>query len=179
MTRRSGWVLPMAVALIAAACSVSDTLPPPNCESSPTSALISGQSVPTASFLICLDTLPTGWEVDEVRIGDEGTVVVFDSDRAGASAARLRFEESCDIGEATPTPTEFEGTSRYEWILGLSPGFRANRYYRFVGGCVTWEFDFDDEAPAAMSVELGNALQLVDRRTINDQLRETFVDEDL
>ena len=176
-------LLPSALAVLAmtvgAACSVSETLSAPHCDSSSSSVLISGQSVPTAEFLVCFDTIPTGWEVASVNVGHDGTFVLFHSDRAGGAAAQFRYEESCDIGDATSTPTEFDRTSRYEWIREVEPRFKANRYYRFEGGCVTWEFDFDADAPAALAVELGSSLQLVDREMVNEDMRQEFVDEDL
>lgn len=168
-------------ALIAAtvACSVAETMPAPHCTSDSSSVLIMAQSVPSASLLACFDPLPAGWEVKTVDIGHDGTTVVFDSDRAGDSAARFSYEATCDIGEATPTPSDLAGTNRYEWIRSVAPRFDAMRFYRFAGGCVTWEFDFDEDAPSAMSVELGSTLQLVDRRQVNEDFRRDFVGEDL
>lgn len=184
MTRRTNPALLASVfaalaLVVGAACSVSENLSAPRCDSSSSSVLISGQSVPTAEFLVCFDTIPAGWEVASVDIGHNGTFVVFHSDRAGGAAAQFRYEESCDIGEATSIPTEFDRTSRYEWILEVDPRFRANRYYRFEGGCVTWEFDFDADASAALAVELGSSLQFVDREMVNNDMRQEFVDKDL
>ena len=167
------------VLAVGSACSVSETLDAPRCTSNSSEVLISAQSVPTASLLVCFDTLPTGWSVGTVGIGDAGTTVVFDSDRAGPSAARFQYAATCDIGDATQTPTDFERADRFEWVQEVQPRFRANRYYRFEGGCVIWEFDFDSDAPAAMAVELGHSLQFVDRAEVNADMRAVFVDEDL
>lgn len=166
------------IGLSSAACSVQEALHAPSCDGS-SEVLISGQSVPTAELLLCFEPLPAGWHTTHVDIGHHGTFITFDSDRAGGAAARFRYEESCDIGEATETPTEFERTTRYEWILGVESGFQARRYYRFEGGCITWSFDFDAETPAAMAVELGNTLRLVPRDEVNAQFRDEFIDEDL
>lgn len=141
--------------------------------------LIGAQSVPTASLLPCFGALPRGWEIETVDISHAGTTIRFDSDRAGNSAARFRYAPSCDIGEATPSPTEFERTRRYDWILEVQPRFRERRFYRFEGGCATWDFDFDHDVTSAMALELGNSLQLLDRATVNDDLHRSFVDEDL
>lgn len=178
---RGGSSLLVALALcLGTACSVSETLPLPSCSTDSSTVLISAQSVPSAAYLVCFETLPNGWEVGEVDIGHDGTHVVFHSDRAGASAARFHFEAACsDLGVATSTPTDYDQTTRFEWIIDVDPGFRANRYYRFDGGCVTWQFDFDRDAPAALSVELGNTLRFVDRETVNADFRANFVDEDL
>ena len=180
MTRRCTSLLMAVAVFVGSACSVSETLRLPSCSSDSSTVLISAQSVPTAAYVVCFDTIPTGWEVDEVNIGNNGTHVVFHSDRAGDSAAIFHYEAACDdLGDATPTPTDYDQTTRFEWIIDVDSGFRANRYYRFDGGCVTWQFDFDADAPAALSVELGNALQLFDRETVNADFRANFVDEDL
>ena len=180
MCRAVGLVVLLSFAMsIGSSCSVSETLDAPRCSPNSSEVLISAQSVPTASLLACFDTLPTGWSVGTVDIGDQGTVVVFDSDRAGPSAARFRYTAACEIGAATQTPSDFERADRFEWIKEVQPRFRANRYYRFDGGCVIWEFDFDHDAPAAMAVELGHSLQFVDRAEVNADMRAVFVDEDL
>ena len=44
---------------------------------------------------------------------------------------------------------------------------------------MTWAFDFNPDAPAAMAVELGSTLQFIDRKQANEDLRRVFVDEDL
>ncbi len=171
--------LVVIIVLGVTSCSVQEALRSPTCDESSSSVLISAQSVPTAEFVVCFEPLPAGWEVTNVDIDQAGTFITFDSDRAGGAAARFRYEESCDTGEATETPTEFERTTRHEWIVGVEHGFQAHRYYRFEGGCVTWSFDFDADTPAAMAVELGNTLQLIDRDELNAGFRESFIDEDL
>lgn len=170
---------PTLLASLASACSVAETLVAPYCEGDSSSALIGAQAVPTSALIPCFGPLPAGWERSTVDISQDGAFVVFDSDRAGQGAARFAFTEACEPGDAVPTPTEYEGTQRFELVREVSPGFRAERFYVFDGGCVTWEFDFDDATPSAMSVELGNALQLVDRDVVNDNIRREFVDEEL
>ena len=56
---------------------------------------------------------------------------------------------------------EDDGGFEYADEPTVEPGFEASRFYRFPGGCVTWEFDFDDDAPSAMSVELQPYRQFV------------------
>lgn len=160
------------------ACSVSETLVAPYC-SGDTSALIGAQSVPSAQLLPCFEPLPTGWERRSVDVTHDGTVVTFDSDRAGLAAARFTFAESCEPGDAVATPSEYVETRRFELVHEVDPGFRAERFYVFEGGCVTWEFDFSDAAPSAMSVQLGSTLQLQDRDAVNDAFRREFLDVEL
>jgi hypothetical protein len=178
MTRRVLLAL-LALILVASACSVSETLTEPWCSRDSGTAWIAAQSVPTAQLLPCFDPLPTGWETERVTINNTGTIVTFDSDRAGGAAARFTFSDTCDIGDAVSTPSEYAETERFELVLEVSPQFRAKRHYRFEGGCVTWDFDFDASTPSAISVELGQSMRLPTRKEVNDYMRLNFIDEEL
>lgn len=176
--RRVPFVLVVALALVGLSCSVDRALPPPSCLSGD-SGLIVAQSVPGAELVPCLGELPAGWSVDAVDITESGTHIRFDSDRAGESAARLHYENSCDPGPAVAIPVGPEGTDAFESIERLQPGFKGSRYFTFRGGCVWWEFDFDDGVSAALSVDLGTSLELVTRVAVNEGIRESFIDEEL
>ena len=176
MRRRIVAVL-LCLTVLAVSCSTSDTLAEPQCLGG--SSLIAAQSVPSAQLLPCFDPLPAGWETESVQINNSGTTVAFESDRAGDSAARFTFTETCDIGDAVSTPSEWEDTERFELILEVSPRFRAKRHYRFDGGCVSWDFDFDAAASSGLSVELGQAMVFLTRREVSDNIRSSFIDEEL
>lgn len=178
---RPGGGLLAVVASIAVltGCSVAEHLTAPFCEGQSSSAIIAVQSVPSATLVPCLDPLPAGWEVARTDIDETGTTVLLDSDRAGAGAARFHFVASCDPTGAIEVPSVHPDTARYELVHSVGPRFRSDRFHVFTGGCVWWEFDFDPEAPAALSVELGNTLQLASRQEVNAVLRETFVDAEL
>lgn len=175
--RRVG-ALVIAVCLLGAACSVQSATPLPSCTEGG-SGLIAAQSVPSATLLPCVGSLPDGWTADAVDVNQDRTIIRFDSDRAGEDAAVLRFTESCDIGPAVSTPSDHDGAQRFDDIQRLQPSFKARRLYVFEGGCVTWLFDFDRGVSATQSVAIGDSLTLVPRQLVNDQLRATFVDEEL
>jgi len=168
----------LALGLLITACSIEDALPAPDCIDGNTVNL-GAQSVPTAELVPCFDPLPDGWTVDNVRIDQDGTEVRFDSDRAGDDAAIFHYTEACDIGDAVGAPSEQEGADRFEYIERVDPGFRAQRYYVFPGGCIRWEFDFGEDATAALSIELGDRLRTVTRDALNERIRESFLDERL
>lgn len=161
-----------------AACSVQDTLPPPDCVDGG-SGLIVAQSVPSASLVPCFQDLPAGWEFASVLVNEEHTVVTLDSDRVGDEAAVLRLEESCDTSGAVSAPTDQAGAEQYDEIERLRPGLRAARYYVFPGGCVWWSFEFDSGTSATQAVAVGESLVLVPRVELNEAVRESFVDEEL
>ena len=160
------------------ACSVEEALPAPDCVEGG-STLIVAQSVPSAELVPCLDSLPDGWTVDAVSIDQDGTIIRFDSDRAGSGAAELRFAETCDVDDAVPRPSDIDGAVRFDRPERLEPGFREQRFYVFAGGCIWWEFDFDDGASSTLSIGLGDRLELWSRAALNESIRETFIDEEL
>ena len=57
-----------------------------------------------------------------------------------------------------PTPSDEIGTERFERPERLAPGLRTTRYYLFDGGCVTYEFDFADDADAELIFDVEEAL---------------------
>ncbi len=178
--RRSAALLAAAVAAVGAtvSCSVEQSVAGPDC-SSGGSVIIVAQSVPTASHVICFDPLPSGWSITSVSVTEKRSVITFDSDRVGSSAAVLRYDEECDTSDAVASPSDLPPTRRFDRIEQVRPGLLAERFYVFAGGCVSWRFDFDDGTSATEAVAIGDTLVLVPRREFNDLVRETFVDEDI
>lgn len=168
----------VALGLSTGACSIEATQPPPSCLEGDT-AIIAAQSVPSADLVPCFDPLPAGWGIDNVRIDEAGTVIRFESDRAGDNAAVFHYTSMCDVSDAVSAPSEVEGAERFEYIEQVDPSFQARRYYVFEGGCMWWEFDFDDDATASLSIELGDRVGTMTRDDFNDALRESFIDEQL
>ena len=168
----------IVVALLTSTCSVQQTVGAPSCARG-ASALIVVQSVPTASQIPCLDPLPDGWEVATVNVNQDRTVITLDSDRAGDSAAILRFEERCDITEAVQAPSDVPAADRYDSITSAAPSFEGARYYVFPGGCVWWAFDFDSGTSATEAIAVAGALVLVSRDDFNAIIRESFIDEEI
>ena len=168
----------VVLGLVVAGCSIHDAQGEPRCEDGNT-AVLSAQSVPSASLVYCFERLPDGWSVDNVRIDQDGTVIWFESDRAGDDAAIFHYTEACEVGDGVYTVSEHDGAERYDLIEQVAPKFRAKRFYTFEGGCLWWEFDFDAEATAALSIELGDRLFTLTRDELNQGFRDAFIDEDM
>ncbi len=172
------WALAIPSTLTIGGCAVDEVMEPPSCEGGG-SIVIVAQSVPEAHLVPCLDRLPDGWTVSSVTIDDTGTVIRFDSDRAGDDAAVLRYGSTCDVTGASSVVSDLAFSRRFDEIQQVEPGFRAVRTYTFLRGCITWTFDFDDDASATESVAIGNALSVVTRPELNEHLSESFLDEEL
>ncbi|GJM37685.1 MAG: hypothetical protein DHS20C19_10520 [Acidimicrobiales bacterium] len=185
------WVVLVAVALASlvlgnlstVGLTASAEAPPaaviaPYCEGD-TSALIGAQSVPTATVIPCLGALPPGWDVESVRVNQDGTVVHFDSDRAGENAGVLHFRQTCDSSDTVSVPSADERIQRRDRVTRLEPDFVASWYYLVEGACWWWDFDLSDGASATFAVQIDEILNWVGRDALNADLSRSFIDEDL
>jgi hypothetical protein len=135
--------------------------------------LLVAQSVPTAQWLPCVRALPVGWTFEgldahngwsEIRVGS--------TDREGDDSVRVRLERSCDVGDASSAPTDQPGTRRYDRVSPVSVGYRADRYYVFRGGCVTYHIDFSGRIRAGSEAEISAALGMVSRSSVADAVEQ-------
>jgi tRNA A-37 threonylcarbamoyl transferase component Bud32 len=113
--------------------------------------ILMAQAVPTATAIPCVETLPAGWELGEVRIERGRGRFWLDSDVAGRKAVRVDLlpRDGCDVDGATPVPSDQVGTERYERPESLPPDLRSTRTYLLDGACITYTFDLDRDASAA------------------------------
>jgi membrane-associated phospholipid phosphatase len=175
----------LAIALVAgSALAVSQTIlllqpahdirlsSTPDCGTASVLVLMA-QSVPSATSLPCIATLPAGWELGDVHIERDRATFSLDSDRGGERAVRatLMPREDCDLSAATSVPSDEQGMRRYEQPERLPPNLRITRYYVFSGGCVTYEFSFDGDAGPALLFDADNALAFQRRATLVDEVR--------
>jgi hypothetical protein len=122
--------------------------------------ILVAQSVPSAQLLPCLRALPVGWIFHMLDAQRGRTRVLLSAgDRDGEHEVTLVLEGDCDVTGAREVPSEQSGTRRYDRVARVSPGYRADRYYAFPGGCVTHRFDLRGragiEAAEAISAGLG------------------------
>jgi tRNA A-37 threonylcarbamoyl transferase component Bud32/membrane-associated phospholipid phosphatase len=145
----------------------------PFCERSSVMILMA-QSVPTATALPCVASLPGGWEVSAVSVDDEGATIWLDSDIGGdrAVAATLLPPLECSVTGAVPVASDEVGIERYEQPQQLPPGLISRRTYLFEGGCVVYEFRFGGDATAALTVEVDEALSFLPRSELIDEVEK-------
>ncbi len=79
-------------------------------------AITVAQSVPSATLVPCIATLPAGWELGGVHVKRDRSTFWLDSDLGGDRAveATLTPRDECDVSDATPVPSDEVGTDRYE-----------------------------------------------------------------
>jgi hypothetical protein len=132
--------------------------------------ILSAQSVPSASLLPCVQSLPAGWTYGVVDIRSGRTRFSLDSDRAGVGALDVRLVARCSTEGATEIPTDEAGTRRFERIETVTPGFAATRYYTFTGGCVTYRLRLKKEGRVLVN-EASFALTFLPRQAVADDVR--------
>jgi membrane-associated phospholipid phosphatase/tRNA A-37 threonylcarbamoyl transferase component Bud32 len=181
--RRIVLALGLVAAAVFAGAQVTSMLTPvhdlpvsgsPECGTSDL-AITVAQSVPSATLLPCIATLPAGWELGGVHVQRNQTTFWLDSDLGGDRAVEvtLTSPDECDVSAATPVPSDEVGADRYEQLDSLPPGLRSIRYYLFPGGCVTYRLDFADDATPAVLFDVDQALGFQPRSLLANHVRET------
>jgi tRNA A-37 threonylcarbamoyl transferase component Bud32/membrane-associated phospholipid phosphatase len=148
-TRRAGtWVaLILAVALVAITlpqllgrnASQNTTLLVANLNCQAFEPLLAeAQSVPAASMVVCIRSLPVGWSLGPVQAARGKSLVTLNNDRAGVGSLRLALTGHCDVGRAVRVRSPGPGIRRFRAPDG-SAGFAVTWFDVFRGGCVTIE----------------------------------------
>ena len=97
--------------------------------------LAEAQSVPTASEVVCLRSLPPGWTLGRVQALRGTSVITLGNDRAGDDALQLTLTEHCATDRAATVRAPEPRIKRLRAPDG--PGFAATWYDVFPGGCIT------------------------------------------
>ncbi len=134
--------------------------------------LLMAQSVRSASWLPCINTLPVGFSYERLDATDRGAHFWLNAGAEGTHAVRVALSRSCDLQGAHETTSERNGMRRYERIDDVGSGYRGEWFYAFRGGCVTYQFDLRGATGATSAATLSAALSFVSRATIAQQLHD-------
>jgi tRNA A-37 threonylcarbamoyl transferase component Bud32 len=145
---------------------------PPSCGTGH-SMILSAQAVPSAARLPCVAALPSGWSIGRADISSGRARLWLDSDRAGPHAVTVTLSTTCDTSGARQIPSDQPGTRRFDRPLSLAPRYSAVRYYRFPGGCVTYEFRFTRGVAPVLALAVDSALAFQPRSTLVSFVRHT------
>lgn len=126
-----GCVRPVLLDSEVLACREGDEGTPAN------GVVLLAQSVPSAAWVPCLETIPLGWDVSGLEVTDEDARFWLDSDRDGPRAVEIRLDEGCDTTGATRIPSDREAMQRWERVTEVFPRYVGTRSYVFDGGCIS------------------------------------------
>ena len=95
---------------------------------------LQAQSVPSASLVPCVRSLPAGWTARrDVAVNNGRSVITLDHDRAGTGPGRAADRRLRPTGAVRPSPAP--GVRHQRRVHQRVP---ATWYDRFAGGCVTY-----------------------------------------
>lgn len=162
----------LAAILLAApmlsACSVT-TRPAPNCVAWERLGLIA-QSVPSASYLPCIVTMPAGWRSSSLTVRAGATTFSLVSDRAQGRAVDISFRRTCAAAGATPIPPRTTGGRSLLRLRSIEPRYAGTMFDVFPGGCVTYRFDFSRDSHIALMADMEQAVGFVSRDALRLEL---------
>ncbi len=95
--------------------------------------LAEAQSVPTATEVVCIRSLPVGWTLSRVQAHRGASGITLDNDRAGGTL-QLTLTAHCIVGRAAAAGSAEPGISQLRALGGAR--FSATWYDVFPGGCV-------------------------------------------
>ena len=123
------------------------------------------QSVPSATSVPCIASLPAGWSVGTVNVDSDKTQFWLSSAVAGGHAVEVSLlpPEKCSVDDSTEVPSDEAGMRRFEQPEQLPPDLKVTRTYLFAGGCVTYEFAFQGGASTSLVFEADQALAFESR----------------
>jgi tRNA A-37 threonylcarbamoyl transferase component Bud32/membrane-associated phospholipid phosphatase len=133
---------------------------------------LEAQSVPSASLVPCVRSLPTGWTLADVAVNDGRSVLTLNNDRAGTGAMVVRLTAACDIRGATQVPSEQPGARQFMRIERLASQFSATRFAVFAGGCVTTRISGPAEGQDQLTSDVPVILGFTPRQLLQQALEQ-------
>ena len=179
MSRRPGGLLALLVALLLAGCVRPEVLNSEvvacreGDEGTPANGVILlAQSVPSASWVPCLEVIPLGWDVSGLEATDDEARFWLDSNRDGVRAVEIRLDGGCDTTGATRIPSDRDGMERWERVEQVTPQYVGTRYYVFDGGCISLVFRLSGENRAEPLGFATQGIGAVPRDAVRAAVRE-------
>jgi tRNA A-37 threonylcarbamoyl transferase component Bud32/membrane-associated phospholipid phosphatase len=130
------------------------------------------QSVPSASLVPCVRSLPPGWWVEQVTVNDGRSVISLNHDRAGTGVMVVQLTADCDTGGAAEAVSEEPGVRRYLRFERLSPQFVATRFDLFPGGCLTTQLTAPKAQRSTLTGEAPLILGFTTRQALQQALEQ-------
>ena len=162
-------VLLLATAATLTGCAAfSDTAP--GCDQ-PLRLAIVAQSLPSASYLPCIRSLPQGWATSGFRAAPGGTSFLLNSDRSPGQPVRVRLIPACRPGDASPSPPRAPGVVTYTRLTSITPRFAGSLYDVFPGGCVSYSFDYALGSQISLMEQFEQAVGLYPRHQLHLTLK--------
>jgi tRNA A-37 threonylcarbamoyl transferase component Bud32/membrane-associated phospholipid phosphatase len=130
------------------------------------------QSVTTASRVVCVQSLPAGWQLGHVTVVDGESVVTFDHDRAGDGALVARLTARCAPGAAGEIPSERPGVRSFQAVTTAAGRSTTTRFDVFAGGCLTTRLLAPSDQQTRLAADVPRLLGFTTRPTLDQALEQ-------
>ena len=131
------------------------------------------QSVPSASLVPCVRSLPVGWNVAEVAVNNGRSLITLNHDRAGDRALVVRLTASCDSSGAVEGPSPVAGVRHLQRTESRTGGeFTATWYDQFPGGCLTSRLRLTTDPNGEFAAQAPQVLGFTTRAALGEALSQ-------
>ena len=131
------------------------------------------QSVPSASLVPCVRSLPVGWNVAEVAVNNGRSLITLNHDRAGDRALVVRLTASCDPSGAVEGPSPVAGVRHLQRTESRTGGeFTATWYDQFPGGCLTSRLRLTTDPNGEFAAQAPQVLGFTTRAALGEALSQ-------
>jgi PAP2 superfamily len=144
----------------------------PACGPQPVTVLMA-QAVPAATALPCVASLPAGWTYDGATVQDgESTFSLVAGPDGGPRVLTVTLAETCDTSSAVPASSDEPGTERFDRAGGSAGAAGPDRFYRFPGGCVTYDYGTSRLSGPELTAAVDSALAFLPRARVAAYVQE-------
>jgi tRNA A-37 threonylcarbamoyl transferase component Bud32/membrane-associated phospholipid phosphatase len=158
----------LTVALLFVAATLSplrdiDVLASPTCKAQNVTVLMA-QAVPSATAVPCISSRPAGLSFGGATVRDGLARFWLDSDLAGEKAVAVTLTRTCDTANTRPVSSDEAAAERLDNKDATSDGGSSvDRFYRFPGGCVSYDYSFPSKNVAELEADAEEALGFLQR----------------
>jgi membrane-associated phospholipid phosphatase/tRNA A-37 threonylcarbamoyl transferase component Bud32 len=138
---------------------------------------LQAQSVPSASLVPCVPSLPAGWRF--VNFPEESRPSaarngwsMFTLRKYEVGSLVVRLSATCDTTGAVQRPSDQPGAQRFERTDQSGSGRAATWYTVFPGGCVTAQLDWTSAADPGIATEASSILDFTTRQALQQALEQ-------
>jgi tRNA A-37 threonylcarbamoyl transferase component Bud32 len=133
---------------------------------------LQAQSVPSASLVPCVRSLPVGWMLANVTVNNGRSVLTLNHDRAGNAALVAQLTATCAPSGAVEGPSPTTGVRHYQRIESRTGEFTATWYDQFPGGCVTSRLHLETDPNGEFAAQAPQVLGFTTRAALREALSE-------
>jgi hypothetical protein len=134
--------------------------------------VLMAQSVPTASWVPCLQAMPLGWKFRDLDARSDSASFWLGPTHDPTHTIEVRLTESCSTEGATQVRSDRAEMTRLQVVSQVSPDFIGQRLYVFDGGCITMAFDLGGKNSSEGLAVATQAFDAVSRDELRELVRE-------